>query len=128
MNEKKEYPKGISYKINEHGKYFIKAKEWNGKIFYNVRIPQTYADGTKCEFERQLRFINCQPPQNGDLIKIISGFESNYINSKDRYNCITCICVTEYEKLENIEEAYAQFNERIADTNDIEITDEDLPF
>ena len=127
----KEQPKGIRYKINENGFYYVYAREWNGKTFYNVKIQQTNPDGTKTEFFRQLKFVKCEPPHNGDRIKIISGFESNYANNKDPYNCITCICVTEWQ-LESItksetSETITEYNKNV-DTNDIVITSDDLPF
>lgn len=124
-----EFPKGISYKVNENGKYYISAKEWNGKTFYNTKITQKNADGTSVEFQRQLRFIKCEPPKNGDCIKIISGFESNYANTKDQYNCITVICVTEYEIVNEVkvEDAFAEYNEQISG-NDIQVDESQLPF
>lgn len=129
--EEKEFPKGIQYKVDSNHYYYVNAREWNGKTFYNIKIQQTNADGTKTEYNRQLRFVKCEPPHNGDRIKIISGFESNYANNKDPYNCITCICVTEWE-LEQVaqqaqQDAYAQFQQNnVAD--DIVITADDIPF
>ena len=126
-----EIPKGINYKINENGSYYVITKEWNGKTFYNVKIQQTNVDGTKSEFSRQLRFIKCEPPQDGDKIKILSGFESNYVNSKDPYNCITCICVTDWQLAETIEkeknDAINKYNNSV-ETEDIVIRDSDFPF
>lgn len=131
MEEEKQHPKGIQYKVDSNHFYYVSAREWNGKTFYNIKIQQTNADGTKTEFNRQLRFIKCEPPQNGDRIKIISGFESNYVNNKDPYNCITCICVTEWELQQVAEEkrqdAYSQFQSNFSN-EDIVITDNDLPF
>ena len=129
--EEKGFPKGIQYKIDSEHFYTIMANVWNGKTFYNVKIFQTNIDNTKTEFKRQLRFIKCEPPKNGDNIRIISGFESVYVNNKDPYNPISCICVTEWELQETVEEkkqeAYNQFQNSVSD-EDIVITDDDMPF
>ena len=129
--EEKEFPKGIQYKVDSNHFYTIVSNEWNGKIFYNVKIQQTNADNTKSEFKRQLRFVKCEPPTNGDRIRIISGFESVYANNKDPYNPISCICVTEWEleqtAIEEKQDAYAQFQQN-SNNDDIVITDDDMPF
>lgn len=129
--EEKQFPKGILYKIDSEHYYYVSAKTWNDKTYYNVNIQQTNADGTKTEFKRQLRFVKCEPPHNGDRIRIISGFESNYASTRDPYNCITCICVTEWEleqvAKDNISEAYNQFNSNNT-IEDITITDDMIPF
>jgi len=132
MDEKKEYPKGIKYKINENGTYCVSVKEWNDKTYYTVKIKQKRYDGTYDEFNRNLYFNECEPPQNGDYIKIISGYESNYVNKNDRYNCITAIVVNEYELSKPIEEiksdAFAEYNAKKQEFGDNEISPDDVPF
>lgn len=131
MQEESKFPKGLIYKINENGIYKVKAKQWGDKVFYNICLTQKKYDGTKLIFYRQLSFYNCEPPENDDYIKIISGFESGYFSSKDPHAWITTLVVTEYEKVENPEvtknEAISQYNATQSE-NVIEITPNDLPF
>lgn len=133
MDEKKEYPKGIKYKINENETYKVDVREWNDSVFYNVKIKQKRYDDTFEEFTRRLYFNGCEPPKNGDIIKIISGYESNYANKKDPYNCITSIVVNEYElsksKNELQSEAFAEYNAKMQESGgDIIIDESDIPF
>ena len=131
--EKKEYPRGIKYKINENGAYYVKVKEWNGMTFYTVKLTQRRQDKTEFEFSRNLYFNNCEPPKDGDYIRIISGYENNYANKKDPYNCITTIVVNEWELAtttsEQRQEAITQYQSKIEEnSNDIVITDDMMPF
>lgn len=131
--EEQENAFGIKYKINENGSYRIKARKWNDKIFYNIPLRQKLVDGTVEEFDRQIRFSECEPPEDGDYIKILYGFESNYRNPRDKYNWITTIVVRRYEKVDPPEqvtqEAIEEYNQKMAESSEeIVITGDDLPF
>jgi ssDNA-binding replication factor A large subunit len=131
--EKREYPKGINYKINENGVYCVRVKEWNGMTFYTVKLIQKRQDKTEYEFSRNLHFNNCEPPKDGDYIRIISGYENNYANKKDPYNCITTIVVNEWElakdSAEHRQDAIIEYQSKVEENNnDIVITDDDMPF
>lgn len=129
MQEEKKA--GIIYKINEQGIYKIHAKEYNGRTYYNIYFNQTKYDGTKEIFSRQVKFYNCEPPQDEQCIKIKSGFESDYIGTKDKYNPILTVVITDYEIVESPEkvqqEALANYKEKVDGAN-IEITDDMIPF
>lgn len=122
-----EKPKGISYRVNCDWHYPVKAKTFGDKVFYSISLQKTNYDKTKMYYTRQLRFVKCDPPEDGDVIRIISGFEDVYFGKLDKYNAIPVICVTEYEIVQTSAEAIAEYNKAIEE-NQVTITDEDLPF
>ncbi|WP_440336989.1 hypothetical protein [Megamonas funiformis] len=130
-NNEEEYY--IGYKINTKNTYKVYKNSYNGKDFYKIQVKKKNYDGTSTSFYKQIRFVKCTPPEDGEIIKIHKGFEDLYINSVDKYNCISVVVITEYEKVfnevVNQEQAYARYQESLNEEEDIpEITDEDLPF
>ena len=128
----KEQQGHIGYKINGKSTYKVYVNEVNGKRFYKVAMKKKNYDDTETIFYRQLRFVKgCTPPENGEIIKIWSGFEDLYVNNKDPYNPITVIVVQDYMKVDNQvvneEKAYEKF-QQITKENEMEASDEDLPF
>jgi len=132
MQEESE--RGIYYKINENSTYKIHKRVINDRTFYNIYIAQTKYDGTKEIFSRQVKFAKCNPPEDEQYIKINCGFESDYIGTKDPYNPIMTIVITDYEVVESPEkiqqEAFAEYNQKTneIDGANIEITDDMIPF
>ena len=130
--EEKERPY-IGYKIDTNHTYKVYVNEANGKKYYKVQIKKKNYDNTETSFYKQLRFVKCTPPENGEIIKIIYGFEDLYVNNIDKYNPISVIVVMEYEKVDNPvvaqEKAYEKF-QQITNENEMEdkVTDEMLPF
>lgn len=130
----------IGYKIDTKHTYKVYTNENNGNRFYQVQIKKKNYDGSELSVYKQLRFVKCNPPENGEIIKIHKGFEDLYIKKGDRYNPISIVVVTEYElvnnKAVNEEKAYSKYQETIGkDTYDFNfdsetnsITDADLPF
>ena len=132
MEEQNEEVGQINYKIDGKHTYKVWKNESNGKTYYKVAMKKKNYDGTETIFYRQLRFVNgCTPPENGDIIKIWSGFEDLYTNEKDKYNPITVIVVQDYMKVDNQivnqEKAYDKF-QKITKENELENQTEDLPF
>ena len=130
MEEKEEVGQ-INYKIDGKHTYKVYKNESNGRVYYKVAIKKKNYDDTETTFYRQLRFVNgCTPPENGEIIKIWSGFEDLYVNNRDKYNPISVIVVQDYAKVDNQvvnqEKAYEKF-QKITKENEIEET-EDLPF
>lgn len=129
--EKEQEQGHIGYKIDGKHTYKVYVNEVNGKTFYKVAMKKKNYDNTETIFYRQLRFVKCQPPENGDIIKIKYGFEDLYVNEKDKYNPITVIVVMDYEIVDNQvvneEKAYEKF-QQITKENEMEQVDEDLPF
>ena len=122
----------IGYKINGKSTYKVYKNEVNGKTYYKVVMKKKNYDDTETIFYRQLRFVkSCTPPENGEIIKILSGFEDLYVNNKDPYNPITVIVVQDYIKIDNEvvnqEKAYEKF-QQITKENEAEEQTEDLPF
>jgi hypothetical protein len=133
--EEKERPY-IGYKIDTKHTYKVYVNESNGKKFYKVQIKKKNYDNTEISFYKQLRFVQCNPPENGEIIKIIYGFEDLYVNNKDSYNPISVIVIMEYEKVDNPvvnqEKAYDKFQQNLKENemeeSHYEISDEQLPF
>ena len=131
MEEEQEVGQ-INYKIDGKHTYKVYKNEVNGKTYYKVAMKKKNYDNTETIFYRQLRFVkNCTPPENGEIIKILSGFEDLYVNNKDPYNPITVIVVQDYIKIDNEvvnqEKAYEKF-QQITKENEAEEQTEDLPF
>lgn len=127
MENQEQY---ISYKINTRNTYIVYVQEINGHRYYKVQVKKKNYDGTQTNFYKQLRFAKCEPPVNGDIIRITKGFEDLYENSKDKYNPISVIVVLEYEKQENKEqqekEAYESYQNTLNENE--ELSDEDVNF
>lgn len=119
----------ISYKIDTRHTYKVYVNSAGGKTFYKVCVKKKNYDGTESKFYKQLKFVQCDPPQDGEIIRINSAFEDLYVNSKDKYNAISVIAIMDYEKVENDvvaeHQAYEDYRENL---NSMEVSDEDLPF
>lgn len=119
----------ISYKIDTRHTYKVYVNSAGGKTFYKVCVKKKNYDGTESKFYKQLKFVQCDPPQDGEIIRINSAFEDLYVNSKDKYNAISVIAIMDYEKVENDvvaeQQAYEDYRENL---NSMEVSDEDLPF
>lgn len=123
----------INYKIDGKHTYKVYKNEVNGKTYYKVAMKKKNYDDTETIFYRQLRFTKgCTPPENGEIIKIWSGFEDLYVNNKDPYNPITVIVVQDYMKVDNQvvnqEKAYEKFQQITKENENEIVTDEMLPF
>ena len=119
----------ISYKINTERTYKVYVNSANGKTFYKVCVEKNNYDKTKTKFYKQLKFVQCEPPEDGEIIKIKRAFEDLYVNSKDKYNAISVIVVMDYEKVENDvvaeQQAYNDYRENLNSMDDFS---SELPF
>ena len=119
----------ISYKIDTKHTYKVYVNSAGGKTFYKVCVKKKNYDGTETKFYKQLKFVQCDPPEDGEIIKINRAFEDLYVNSKDKYNAISVIAIMDYEKVDNDvvaeQQAYEDYRENL---NSMEVSDEDLPF
>lgn len=136
MEDKEEY---IGYKIDTKHNYKIYSQEYNGVKYYKIMIQKKNYDGTKTNFYKQVRFVKCKGPDDGEIIKIKKGFEDVRENKNDRYNPIWELVIMEYEIVQNdaIDEkqAFAEFQNNLkeneegyADFGDVEITDDMIAF
>lgn len=121
-NEEQRY---IGYKIDTEHSYKVYVSETNGKKFYKVQVQKKNYDGTKVNFYKNLRFVKCNPPENGEIIRIKKAFEDLYANTKDPYNAISVIVVMDYE-LENNDivreqQAYETYQERLNANEEVNI-------
>lgn len=119
----------ISYKINTKNSYKVYVNSAGGKTFYKVCVKKKNYDGTESKFYKQLKFVQCDPPQDGEIIRINSAFEDLYVNSKDKYNAISVIAIMDYEKVENDvvaeQQAYEDYRENLNSMDDFS---SELPF
>lgn len=134
--ENEEY---IGYKVDTIHNYKIFSQEYNGNKFYKVMIQKKNYDNTKTNFYKQIRFVKCKAPEDGEIIRIKKGFEDVRENKNDKYNPIWEIVVMDYEVIQNDvvdeEKAYADFKnnlreneEEYAEFGDVQISDEDIAF
>lgn len=121
--EEQEY---IGYKIDTKHTYKVYRSEANGKTFYKVQVTKKNYDGTNQKFYKQLRFVKCQPPENGEIIRIKKGFEDLYSNQKDPYNAISVVVVQEYETTQPVEDAYGDYQQALNENDMVDITDDFL--
>lgn len=136
MEDKEEY---IGYKIDTKHNYKIYSQEYNGVKYYKIMIQKKNYDGTKTNFYKQVRFVKCKGPDDGEIIKIKKGFEDVRENKNDRYNPIWELVIMEYEVVQNDavdeKQAFAEFQNNLkeneegyADFGDVEITDDMIAF
>jgi hypothetical protein len=123
MEEQESY---IGYKIDTKHTYKVYRSEVNGKIFFKVQVTKKNYDGTNQKFYKQLRFVKCQPPQNGEIIKIKKAFEDLYTNQKDPYNAISVIVVQEYELVQGNEDPFDEYQQALNDNDMVDITGDDF--
>nr|DAU14520.1 MAG TPA: hypothetical protein [Caudoviricetes sp.] len=120
---------GITYKINTQRTYKVYVNLHNGKAFYKTAVKKKNYDNTETTFYKQLKFVKCTPPTDGEIIKITKGFEDLYVNQKDPYNAISVIAVVDYEKVENSvvaeQQAYEKYRQ---DLNSEDNFGSELPF
>ena len=129
---KEENEEYISYRVNTYNKYTVFKSSYGGKDYFKIFFEKKNQDGSKVKIYRNLKFVNCEPPQDRDVIRIKKAFEDNYIDPKNKYNDVCILCVMDYEIFKNEEkmkeEAFENFHRTIEENEDFEIGDESLPF
>lgn len=116
----------IGYKIDTIHTYRVYKTESNGKVYYKVQVTKKNYDGTTQKFYKQFRFVKCQPPENGEIIKIKKAFEDLYVNQKDPYNAISVIVVQEYELVQANEDAFDEYQQALNDNDMVDIENNDF--
>lgn len=129
MDKDEEY---ISYRINTHNKYLVFKSSYGGKDYYKICFEKKNADNSKTRIYRSIKFVNCEPPEDRDMIRIKKGFEDNYIDPKNKFNDVCVIVVQDYEKFEDEEklqkQAYENFHRTIEDNDFFKLSEDSLPF
>lgn len=109
-----EQERHIGYKIDCKHTYKVYKSENGGRVYYKIQMQKKNYDETITKGYRQVKFVQCNPPNDGDIIKIHSGFEDFYLKG---YDVISIIVIQDYEIIENqqkIEEnAYNEYNQKI---------------
>lgn len=130
MEEKTE--EYISYRINTYNKYTVFKSSYRGKDFYKIYFEKKNQDGSKTRIYRNIKFVNCEPPEDRDLIRIRKAFEDNYIDPRNKYNDVCVIVVMDYELFKDEEklkeEAFENFHRTIEENEDFNIGEDSLPF
>ncbi len=130
MEEKTE--EYISYRINTYNKYTVFKSSYRGKDFYKIYFEKKNQDGSKTRIYRNIKFVNCEPPEDRDLIRIRNAFEDNYIDPRNKYNDVCVIVVMDYELFKDEEklkeEAFENFHRTIEENEDFNIGEDSLPF
>ena len=123
MEQQESY---IGYKIYTKHTYRVYESVANGKTFYKVQVTKKNYDGTTQKFYKQFRFVKCEPPKNGEVIRIIKAFEDLYANQKDPYNAISVIVVQEYELVQANEDAYGEYQQTLNENDMVDLNDDFL--
>ena len=129
MEKDEEY---IIYKVNTKYTYKVYVQEHGTKKYYKALVKQKNYDKTETVFYKQLTFVKCTPPENGEIIRIKRGIENLYPNPKDPYNPISVITVLDYEKKEDKkisdEQAYQKYQDTLKENEEVELDESNLPF
>ena len=120
----------IFHKIEAGKKVRIFKNTYNDKNFYKIQITQTnYSTKEKEKFYEQVVFKRGVDLPNETDIIIKCAYENCRQNPKDPYNPIMYLNIIDFEQLESQEQleekAYDEFRDNL---NDIEISDEEIPF
>lgn len=122
----------ISYRINTYNKYTVFKSSYGGKDFYKIYFEKKNQDGSKTRIYRNIKFVNCEPPEDRDLIRIRKAFEDNYIDPKNKYNDVCVIVIMDYELFKDEEkmkeEAFENFHRTIEENENLDIGEDSLPF
>ena len=109
-----EQERHIGYKIDCKHTYKVYKSENGGRVYYKIQIQKKNYDETITKGYRQVKFVQCTPPNDGDIIQIRSGFEDFYIKG---YDVISIIVIQDYDLVENQqkaeENAYNEYNQKI---------------
>lgn len=117
--KKEEY---IIYKIVPNRKYRIWRKDYNGSIFYNIKVEQKQYDNTKKNYYIPVTFKKGVSVDNETDIIIKKAIENirdnNYVDDKKKpYSPIFSYMITEFEICEReeqqIQQAYDNFRDNL---------------
>lgn len=130
--ENEEREEFINYRINTTNKYAVYKTSYAGKNFYKIYFEKKNQDGTKTRIYRSVKFVNCEPPEDREVIRIRKAFEDNYIDPKNRYNDVCVIVIMDYEIFKDEEkmkeEAFENFHRTIEENENFDLGEESLPF
>ena len=121
--EEQEFQPQIGYKIDTKHTYRIYKSENGGRVYYKVQLQKKNYDKSVTKGYRQIKFAQCEPVNDGDIIKINKGFEDFYVKG---YDVISIIVVQDYELVENpqqaSENAYGEYQDKLNE-NEVDIDD-----
>lgn len=127
MEEEKQ--SRIYHKIEPDRKYRVWKKTYNDVDYYKIKIQQKNYDGTVDNYYQEIRFKKGVSVSNETDIVIKEAYENLRKNTKDEYNPIHYLVITDFDRLESQEQitknALEEFNDFM---DDVEIDESDLPF
>lgn len=118
----------ISRKIEVDKPYKIFVSEYNGYKFYKIRLTQKMYDGTEFKYYQPVKFKKGIEVENETTIKILNAIENDKPNPKDKYSFIREYMILDFETIVDVSEAISDFHDTLNSVEDIEITDDMLPF
>lgn len=127
MEEEKQHR--IYRKIEPDKKYRVWKSTKDDRNYYKIQVTQKNYDNSVDKFYEEVRFKKgVEIPNQTDII-IKTAYENCRKNPADIYNPIFYLLIVDFEQIESQEQitknALDEFNEFM---DDVEITDEDLPF
>lgn len=127
----RDYHDNNGYKIRCGYNYLVYRQDFANNVYYKVPMQKKKKDGTTLKGYKPVSFANpdkdCNIP-DGTIIKPLSLYEDFYVKG---YDTISTIVFKDWEIVRSEE---AQKNEALNEyrntikTNEIELSDEDLPF
>lgn len=130
MEEKQEYK--IYHKVEAGRKVRIFKNTYNDQNYYRIQVKQKNYDNTEDIFYVPVQFKKGVELDNQTDIIIKCAYENMRKNKNDEYNPIYYLVITEFEKVENEEQAQAQAYKDFRDNldqnenNDMDVSS--LPF
>lgn len=133
MQEEVKQNRPYKIMVGDTIRVFRREVDYNGKtlVFYSTPIKKKEYDGTFNYYYKNIKFRKGVDLQNKCTIKINNMFEDVSKNTKDNYNPIWSLFISDYELVEeSSSDTIIQYNKQIQDDfgENIEITSEDLPF
>lgn len=128
MEEKQDK---IYHKVEAGRKVRIFKNTYNDQNYYRIQVKQKNYDNTEDIFYVPVQFKKGIELDNQTDIIIKCAYENMRKNKKDEFNPIYYLVITEFEKVENEEQAQAQaykdFQNNLYE-NEQEIDESQIPF
>lgn len=129
---KEEKQPMIYYKIMANKKYRVFKNTYNDRNYYRIQVKQKNYDGQEDIYYINVQFKrNIELPNESDII-IKEAYENIRPNKLDKFNGIHYLVITDFEKVENEEQAQAQaykdFQDNLYANENADVDSSQLPF
>lgn len=113
----------IYRKIEAGKKYRVFRNDVGENAYYRISISQTKADGTKDRYYEKVTFKKGVVLDNETDIIIKKAYENVMPNTKDQYNPIFYLLITDFEIVERQEQieqqAFREFNNKMDESDEL---------